>query len=98
MFLFFPPSVSDSLMDSSKAMYALEDILGGFAAVGSMTVRMLTDLAKNPEVQERIREEIDGIETEQENKAYALKNGENLHWTRYEDCPCNDVVCSQKAC
>ena len=82
----FSFSVADSVMDSSKAMYALEDILGGFAAVGCMTVRMLADLAQNPEVQERIREEIGGIEKKEEDdsaaKAYALKNGENLHWTR----------------
>lgn len=38
--------------------YELEDILGGHTAVSSFTTRILVQIAKRPDIQEKIREEI----------------------------------------
>jgi len=72
-------------MDREKAMYALEDILGGFAAVGCMTVRILYHLAQHDQAQEEVRKEADEAERQADGDgepAFALAHGQKLHWTR----------------
>ena len=45
-------------MNLEQALFALEDVLGGHCAVSNFTTRLLIDVATRPEVQRRLREEI----------------------------------------
>lgn len=70
-------------MNQSKAMYALEDILGGFCAVGCMTVRILRDLADHAHTQAPIIEELAHLEARHpERPVYSMQNQHLWHWSR----------------
>ncbi len=71
-------------MDAESAMYALEDILGGFEAVGCMTVRILSDLADNAAAQSAVHAEAARIGDSRADgrAAHSLDNAADLHWGR----------------
>ena len=48
-------------MGRDKALYCLEDILGGHCAVGCMILRVLKDLAENPAIQDVIQKELSEV-------------------------------------
>lgn len=48
-------------MSWNTALFALEDIIGGHAAVGNFIVKMLAYVATRPEVQKKIQEEVDSV-------------------------------------
>ncbi len=76
-------SSGNHLLDYEKAMYALEDILGGFEAVSSMTVRILRDLSDHPLTQTQVHAEIARVDDSSDcESSLSLKSGPYLHWTR----------------
>lgn len=55
-FLLATETSTDLTLD--QALFAMEDILGGHTAVSHTIIRMLIYIAKNPEVQKKIRDEV----------------------------------------
>ena len=45
-------------MNLRQALFALEDVLGGHCAISNFATRLLIDVATRPDVQRRLREEI----------------------------------------
>ncbi|XP_066149315.1 cytochrome P450 307a1-like [Euwallacea fornicatus] len=50
-----------SFMDWETALFALEDIIGGHCAVGNFLTRLFAFLVQEPQVQQKIQEEIDSF-------------------------------------
>jgi len=83
------------LLAKNTALYALEDILGGSCAVGCITLRMLRDLAKHPEIQTKIYEELNEIDSQGGvDPAYTMSKSSKLHWTRAAAAETIRLTCS----
>ena len=53
-------------MTLDAALYALEDILGGHCAVTNFTIRLMIDVATRPNIQTKLREEIQSLGSDQQ--------------------------------
>ncbi|XP_048513764.1 cytochrome P450 307a1-like [Athalia rosae] len=62
------------------ALFALEDIIGGHAAVGNLLMKVLGYLVVNPQVQKRSQEEIDAAE-KSENRRVGLEQRGSMPYT-----------------
>lgn len=73
-----------SEMDTEMALYSLEDILGGSAAIACMAVRVILDLIRNPDTAKEIRNEIERVEASapSEEAVYSMSLSQNFHWAR----------------
>ena len=73
-----------SEMDAEMALYSLEDILGGSAAIACMAVRVIWDLIQNPGTVKEIRKEIERVEASapMEEAVYSMSLSNNFHWAR----------------
>ena len=73
-----------SEMDAEMALYSLEDILGGSAAIACMAVRVIWDLIQNPDTAKEIRKEIERVEASapSEEAVYSMSLSHNFHWAR----------------
>ena len=71
-------------MDADMALYSLEDILGGSAAIACMAVRVIWDLIQNPGTVKEIRKEIERVEASAptEEAIYSMSLSNNFHWAR----------------
>ena len=73
-----------SEMDAEMALYSLEDILGGSAAIACMAVRGIWDLIRNPDTSREIRKEIERVEASAppDEAVYSMSLSQNFHWAR----------------
>lgn len=61
-FLFLQsPGEQHVSMDWSNLLFALEDLLGGSSAIGNVMLRVLTYVAENPGVQQKLQREADSV-------------------------------------
>lgn len=64
-----------------QALFALEDIIGGHAAVSNFVIKVLGFLAMNKEVQKNIQTEIDNLLNERSEKSVLIADRNKLIYT-----------------
>lgn len=68
-------------MDWHTALFALEDIIGGHAAVSNFLVKVLAFVAPNKEVQQNIQSEVDAMLNERSEKSVLISDRNQLLYT-----------------
>lgn len=68
-------------MDWQTALFALEDIIGGHAAVSNFLVKVLAFVAPNKEVQQNIQSEVDALLNERSEKSVLISDRNQLLYT-----------------
>jgi cytochrome P450 family 307 subfamily A len=64
-----------------QALFALEDIIGGHAAVANFVTKVIGFVAKNKEVQQKIQTEVDNLLTERSEKSVTIADRNKLIYT-----------------
>ncbi|KAF6208389.1 hypothetical protein GE061_016843 [Apolygus lucorum] len=69
---------SNPQFNFDAAMFALEDIVGGHAAIANLLIKILGFVAQNPDVQKKIQEEADSVAP---NRDIALEDRNHMPYT-----------------
>lgn len=64
-----------------QALFALEDIIGGFSAVSNFVVKVLGFIVNNKEVQRNIQAEVDNLLNERSEKSVLIADRNKLIYT-----------------